>query len=115
MYRLFQALGLVGDRAFAPGQIGVGVHARHIRTQANELQCKIVAGVERGETFIQRGERRASIGGVRIGRQNARGPQLRRQLFFDVAPAAVRIRGILGTLVSLHPLDGIEGTRAMRG
>jgi len=70
--------------------------------------------VKRGQTLIQRREMRTRVGGIRVERQNTLGLQFGGQLLFDVAPVGVRIGGIFGTFVFLHPLDGIEGTGAMR-
>src|SRR5713226_3628004 len=109
-----QALRFLAIGGLTTGQVDVRMHAGDAGAQAIEVESKIAAGVERGEALIQRGKRCARIGGIRIGRQNTLGLQFRRQLLFDVAPAAVRIGRAFRTLVLLDPLDGIEGMGSMR-
>ena len=109
---LVQTPGLLSVRGLASGHISTRMHAGDTGAEAIEIQSKIVTGVERGEALIQRGERGASLRGIRVGRQNSLRLQFGRQFFLDVAAAAVRINGLFR--IFLHPLDGIQRMGTMR-
>src|SRR5258707_3441694 len=69
---LVQSFGFVANRAFAPGQIRVAVHARTFRPQAVEFHSAIVPTCKRGNAFMQCRERCASILSVRVALQISR-------------------------------------------
>src|SRR5690348_11999918 len=87
------------------------MHPGDSSAQASKIEPEIVTGMERGEALIQSRERRASFCRVGAGWEESGCLQLGSQFLFDVAAAAVRFHG---SLIFLHPLDGIQRMRSVR-